>query len=153
MFLKSLTIENCRSLAMVDLDFASYGTSDNVRKWSMLVGENGTGKSTILKAIALLLGGSDALPHLLGSARSWVPQGSMRRKPPGCFCRSVVGRSLSDLAKAVFHPANECLEGFFIVPCQVDFCFRQFALPLEVCGVFPETDRSDRHGQDAPGLS
>ncbi len=76
MFLKSLTIENCRSLATVDLDFASYGTSDNVRKWSMLVGENGTGKSTILKAIALLLGGSDALPHLLGSARSWVRNGT-----------------------------------------------------------------------------
>lgn len=76
MFLKSLTIENCRSLAFAELEFDARGTPDAIRKWSMLVGENGTGKSTVLKAIALLLGGSDALPHLLGSARSWVRNGT-----------------------------------------------------------------------------
>lgn len=76
MFLEHLRVENIRSLTDVSVDFVDYSVSENrVRSWTLLVGENGTGKSTFLKAAALLMAGSDALPDLLGDARSWVKNG------------------------------------------------------------------------------
>lgn len=77
MFLEELEIENVRSLPHVQLDFRDAGHNDStVRQWSLLVGENGTGKSTLLKACALLLSGTEALPHLLGKTSSWVRHGA-----------------------------------------------------------------------------
>jgi hypothetical protein len=77
MFLENLRVENIRSLSDVSVDFVNYAASDNrVRKWTLLVGENGTGKSTLLKAAALLLAGSNALPDLLGDPSSWVRNGA-----------------------------------------------------------------------------
>lgn len=76
MFLKSIRIRNLRSLPLVDLDFSTPTDADHLRKWTLLVGENGTGKSSILKAIALVLAGSECLPFLLGQPRSWVRHGA-----------------------------------------------------------------------------
>lgn len=78
MFLEQVEIENCKSLAHAEIDFCK--TNGDIRKWSILVGENGTGKSTILKAIGLLLGGSDCLPHIIGDPAQWVRNGA-------AFCR------------------------------------------------------------------
>jgi recombinational DNA repair ATPase RecF len=39
------------------------------------LGENGCGKSTVLRAIALLLSGSDAMPELLGDPSTWIRLG------------------------------------------------------------------------------
>lgn len=74
MFLRRLEIHNCRSIRHAEIDF-TVETAGQARKWSILVGENGTGKSTVLKAAALLLSGSDALPFLLGEPRTWVRDG------------------------------------------------------------------------------
>jgi energy-coupling factor transporter ATP-binding protein EcfA2 len=76
MFLEKLSVRNLRSLGSAELDFIANDDEERVRKWSLLVGENGTGKSTILKAIALILAGSDELPFLLGDPQSWVRQGT-----------------------------------------------------------------------------
>jgi len=38
----------------------------------MLLGENGCGKSTILRSVALLMAGSNALPELLGNPDTWI---------------------------------------------------------------------------------
>ena len=71
MFLKRIQIENIRSIAELDLDFV--GENHRTRKWTLLLGENGTGKSTLLRCIALLLCGRDALPELLGQDPSdWI---------------------------------------------------------------------------------
>jgi AAA15 family ATPase/GTPase len=43
-----------------------------VRKWTVLLGENGAGKSTILRSIALLLAGSEAFSELAGDTDSWI---------------------------------------------------------------------------------
>ena len=71
MFLKHIQIKNIRSIAELDLDFSAEG--HRTRKWTLLLGENGTGKSTLLRCIALLLCGRDALPLLLGrNPTGWI---------------------------------------------------------------------------------
>lgn len=47
----------------------------STRKWTLLLGENGCGKSTVLRAISLLMAGSEALPELLDDPDSWVRLG------------------------------------------------------------------------------
>ena len=42
----------------------------------VIMGGSGVGKSTLLRSIALLMGGSDALPDLLGDPESWVRNGA-----------------------------------------------------------------------------
>ncbi|NOS81965.1 MAG: AAA family ATPase [Nitrospira sp.] len=76
MFLREITIENLRSLKDVDLCFLNK--DGTLRKWTLLLGENGTGKSTVLKGIALVTAGSEALPEILGSPSSWVRLGANR---------------------------------------------------------------------------
>jgi energy-coupling factor transporter ATP-binding protein EcfA2 len=73
MFLKRIVLENIRGLPRLDLSFE--GAEDDVRRWTMTLGENGTGKSTLLRSIALVLAGSEALPELLVSPRHWVRKG------------------------------------------------------------------------------
>jgi predicted ATP-binding protein involved in virulence len=74
MFLKKLVIDNVRSMEHLELDFlAGDGTP---RQWTLLLGENGAGKTTILRAIALALAGSDALPEILVNSEDWVRHGS-----------------------------------------------------------------------------
>ena len=71
MFLKHIHIENVRAIAGLELDLDTHN-----RRWTLLLGENGTGKSTILRCIALLLCGRDALPELLGrDPSSWIRSG------------------------------------------------------------------------------
>ena len=73
MFLRTLTLENFRSLRDVELSFTD--TNGHVRPWTVLLGENGTGKSSVLRAIALVLAGGQALPELLGDVSQWVTTG------------------------------------------------------------------------------
>ena len=77
MFLKKITLENVRSIAEMELSFdpvaGAAGTpSDLPRKWTLLLGENGCGKSTVLRAIALVLAGSEALPELFVDPAIWI---------------------------------------------------------------------------------
>jgi energy-coupling factor transporter ATP-binding protein EcfA2 len=73
MFLSSLTLRNVRAIESLTLNFAT--PAGGQRRWTLLLGENGCGKSTVLRAAALLLAGSDALAELLGSPDSWIRNG------------------------------------------------------------------------------
>ncbi|MGE0330709.1 MAG: AAA family ATPase [Ramlibacter sp.] len=73
MFLKSIEISNVRSIDNIELDFRLDG--NKVRQRTVMLGENGCGKSTALRAIALLLAGSDALTELLREPERWVRNG------------------------------------------------------------------------------
>lgn len=78
MFLSRIALTNVRSMASLAIDFgagtdAPAGTN---RRWTLLLGENGCGKSSVLRAIGLLLAGSEALPELLGEADSWIRNGA-----------------------------------------------------------------------------
>ncbi len=74
MFLRSLVIKNFRAIKAARFDFV--GPTSQTRKWTLLLGENGAGKSTVLRAAAMLLAGPDALPRLLEDVDSWVKRGA-----------------------------------------------------------------------------
>lgn len=50
MFLKRITVQNVRSIESLDLSFAG-GDSEPPRKRTILLGENGAGKSTVLRSM------------------------------------------------------------------------------------------------------
>jgi len=75
-FLKKIVIENIRSIQKLEIPFTT--DEDEIRKWTLILGENGTGKSTILKCIALVLAGSGALPELIGDVDSWIRYGTKK---------------------------------------------------------------------------
>lgn len=90
MFLKRIQIENIRAIADLELNFD--GEDRRTRKWTLLLGENGTGKSTLLRCIALLLCGRDALPELLGRDPSiWI-----RSKGGNARIKGVLGNTKGD---------------------------------------------------------
>lgn len=64
MFLRRIKLKNFRCLHELEVDFLN--DRGQVRKNTILLGENGTGKSNIMKAIAIITAGSDALPQILG---------------------------------------------------------------------------------------
>lgn len=74
MFLRDLSLHNFKCHAHLELSFAQ-GLKEN-RKWTLVLGENGTGKSNVLKAIALITAGSNALGELLGNIDSWIRVGT-----------------------------------------------------------------------------
>jgi AAA domain, putative AbiEii toxin, Type IV TA system len=73
MFLRELRISNVRSLKDIHIDFSD--ADGKARKWTMILGENGCGKSSVLRATALLLAGSDALAGIVGQPDSWIRNG------------------------------------------------------------------------------
>ena len=70
MFLKEITIQNFKCLEDITLSF-EMGDRRN-RKWTLILGENGTGKSNLLKAIALVTAGSNAIGNLLTDVNSLI---------------------------------------------------------------------------------
>jgi predicted ATP-binding protein involved in virulence len=70
MFLKKLSLTNFKCLSNIELSFEK--TRAENRKWTLILGENGTGKSNILKSIAMVTSGSSALGELLGNTDSWI---------------------------------------------------------------------------------
>ncbi|RDB07803.1 AAA family ATPase [Runella aurantiaca] len=70
MFLKHVHIKNFRGLEEISLSFENEFTVG--RKQTLILGENGSGKSNLLKAIALVTAGSNALGDLLGNSDEWI---------------------------------------------------------------------------------
>lgn len=74
MYLKSLTLENVRGFP--DLEFDFERPDHQFAGWTVFVGGNASGKSTVLKAIALALMGPDTGRQLITPA-GWIgPNGS-----------------------------------------------------------------------------
>jgi predicted ATP-binding protein involved in virulence len=69
MSLRSVILRNVRSIEHIEL---SLGSDTHPRSWTVILGQNGCGKSTILRSIALLTAGSDALPELLRNPDDWI---------------------------------------------------------------------------------
>ncbi|UCB52361.1 MAG: AAA family ATPase [Candidatus Zixiibacteriota bacterium] len=73
MFLKHIKLENVRCFDNLEISFTRGDGS--IRKWTLLLSENGTGKTNLLQAIGLITAGSDALSDLLGDPRDWIRYG------------------------------------------------------------------------------
>lgn len=78
MFLRSLSIRNLRSIGDLSISFEARDEKEKLitRKQTLLLGQNGTGKSSLLRAIALLTAGSNALGELLGQTDDWIRNGA-----------------------------------------------------------------------------
>jgi predicted ATP-binding protein involved in virulence len=64
MYIRSIKIKNIRSIKDFDLNFSP----DNCAGWHVIIGDNGSGKSTVAKSIALGLIG---VPEALGLREDW----------------------------------------------------------------------------------
>lgn len=73
MLLKQLTLKHFRGLDDVSINFID--NTGKPRLQTLLLGENGMGKSTILKAIALIAAGSNSLSELIGNPDEWISFG------------------------------------------------------------------------------
>lgn len=69
MYLKKVVLKNIKSFSHLEIDFAP----DNIpRLWTTILGQNGLGKSTLLRAIGAVLAGPSAIRELLPIAEGWV---------------------------------------------------------------------------------
>jgi predicted ATP-dependent endonuclease of OLD family len=71
MYIKSIDIENIRSIKNFHWEFNNK--YNELAGWHVLVGDNGSGKSTILKAISLALIGEAQAQVLYDYWSSWLP--------------------------------------------------------------------------------
>lgn len=90
MFLKNIRLQNFKCLSDIELSFEKI-THLN-RKWTLILGENGTGKSNALKAIALVTSGSNALGELLGETDSWIKNGENQ-----CTIEATLGNKKGEI--------------------------------------------------------
>ena len=72
MFLRDIKLTNFRCFSDFWIHFEN---KENNRKHTLLLGQNGTGKSNLLKAIGLVTAGSNALGEILGNPDSWIRYG------------------------------------------------------------------------------
>lgn len=70
MFLKDIRLKNFRCFKNLELSFTRE--DDSIRKWTIVLAENGNGKSNLLKAIGLITAGSNSLSDMLGEPEDWI---------------------------------------------------------------------------------
>lgn len=75
MFLKELELTNFKCHENLYMSFENISGKQPIRKTTFLLGENGTGKSALLKAIALITAGSSVLGDLIGVPEDWIKKG------------------------------------------------------------------------------
>ncbi len=77
MKIKRLELTNVKCYNNLELSFETYlNDLKGLRNKTIILGNNGSGKTTILKSIALLLSGSSAFGELLGDPNSWIKKKS-----------------------------------------------------------------------------
>jgi hypothetical protein len=74
MLLRKLRLDNVKCFAQgTEVDFTiGKGAGELPHRWAVVCGDNGLGKSTLLRSIAIALTGQPALNFLLPSAEGWV---------------------------------------------------------------------------------
>lgn len=85
MYLQQCTIRNIKCFDNITLDFRN--PDGGIRLWNVLIGENGTGKTTLLQAMAMALMGEKAASVLLPRPQGWVQSGA----PAGEIAATILG--------------------------------------------------------------
>ncbi len=75
MWVEKVALENIKCFEKLELSFASKGEPF---KWVTLLSENGSGKSTILQALGLLLAGPESAQKLLPRPDGWLREAERR---------------------------------------------------------------------------
>lgn len=73
MYIRRVVLRNVRGIRELDLDFSR--SDGNYSGWHVVTGDNGSGKTTFLKAIALALVGPDVARVLQESFAGWIRSG------------------------------------------------------------------------------
>ena len=76
MYVKSLHFENLRGFP--ELKFDLERPDGSFAGWTVFVGGNSSGKSTILRGIALALMGPESGGRLMGSTAGWISKGQSK---------------------------------------------------------------------------
>lgn len=77
MYIRNLTLKNVKLMRELTLDFTRNGEP---RMWTVLLGENGTCKTTILQAIAMAASGPSLANRLASSGRADLSRSLRRRE-------------------------------------------------------------------------
>lgn len=90
MYIKSLKIKNIRSIGSLEMTF------QNPAGWHVLIGDNGAGKSTVIRSIALALIGPEEALGLRADWRDWLSrkesEGEIRLDIEASDCDKHSGR-------------------------------------------------------------
>lgn len=74
MYIKSVSLRNIKGFSSLKFDF-SRGPEAALAGWTVLTGDNGSGKSALLKSIALAMSGADTARSLQFSYSGWRTHG------------------------------------------------------------------------------
>lgn len=88
-----LSLSNVRSFSTLDLTFGAHTGDPAGGQWTLILGDNGVGKSTILRALVLALADPDVATALLQTQRSPAPL--IRRKRDRATVELTVNSDLS----------------------------------------------------------
>lgn len=78
MYIKRVELTNIRCFEHIEIDLSSDG---GIRKWAVILGDNGVGKTTLLRSIALALGDKESAAALFRDlSGEWVRRGSPDKK-------------------------------------------------------------------------
>lgn len=72
MLLRDITITNIKCFTNAHVDFTHGRDDQRPHKWIVVYGDNGLGKSTLLKSLAVSIAGQPALNVLVPTAEGWV---------------------------------------------------------------------------------
>lgn len=95
MYVERVALKNIKGFAEVDLDFS--GTDGRHAGWAVVTGDNGSGKTALIKSICMAVLGPDDSRVLLTDLRGWVTEGqktgsvSVEVKPHHVFDRTAKG--------------------------------------------------------------
>ena len=76
MYIKRLLVENIRGFRKLDFDLEHGTSTGQYAGWTVFTGDNGSGKTALLKSIALALNGPEFARALQPSLRGWVRKGA-----------------------------------------------------------------------------
>jgi energy-coupling factor transporter ATP-binding protein EcfA2 len=86
MWIKWIKLQNIRCFDDVLINF--YKKDGSPETFTVLLGENGSGKSTILRAIAMIVAGPDSLPFLVPDGRQWIRSNAQEASIEAEICPS-----------------------------------------------------------------
>ncbi len=99
MLLRTLVLDNVKCFAKgTTVDFtAGKQKGEPPHRWAVIYGDNGLGKSTLLRSIAIALTGEPAINHLLPTAEGWVRGSSKTAQVKVEFSRNDAAKGEGDV--------------------------------------------------------